>query len=174
MLDAGRELLKKNDHAAVLDQLALMTFGWMPTILVLHLQHVGHAQKALQNLAKAKRVCFEGQEDDFNDLTKAVHNSVSGASKLLHFTNPNVFPIYDSKIRKYWFEGRPGKMGRIKRYYTYAKELRDLRKAPGFKAFYQAYSKAYKERLRRYSIKPHGINCIRAIESAAFELGGTL
>ena len=40
-----------------------------------------------------------GAQSDFEKLVMFVNNSVVGSSKVLHFCNPEVFPICDSKIQ---------------------------------------------------------------------------
>ncbi len=91
-------------------------YGWMPTVLHLYEKHVPQAIKVLNIMKHGKSL----DERDIDDIAKAVNNSVVGASKLLHFANDEVYPMWDSKICKVVF--RNSKQSTIKKpanYITY-------------------------------------------------------
>jgi hypothetical protein len=77
------------------------TYSWMRASLKLHIEEekLNKAIKVLQEVRlidsfdKAKNI-------EVSHLKKVVSNSYIGASKLLHFVNPDCFPIYDSNICK--------------------------------------------------------------------------
>ena len=73
-----------------------MVYGWMPTILDLRRKKISYekAGEILTNAKKEKKISL----DDLNNLSGLINNSLVGASKLLHFIQPNFFPIWDSKI----------------------------------------------------------------------------
>lgn len=75
---------------------AHMVYGWMPTILELHTQQVTLAEAAaLLTLAKRERHLSDA---DIQRVAGVVNNSLVGASKLLHFVDPERFAIWDSRI----------------------------------------------------------------------------
>ena len=105
-----------------------MVYGWMPTIINLtkssnvideasgafNQQALKEIGRIMQEAKKAKREDYNsencsnnifnsksktGAKSDFEKLVMFVNNSVVGSSKVLHFCNPEVFPICDSKIQ---------------------------------------------------------------------------
>ncbi len=85
--------LTENDFIAG----AHMVYGWMPTIITFN---KGKMTEALSAINRAKK----GELLSFNDLEAVkfcVNNSMVGASKLLHFINPGLYPIWDSKVCRY-------------------------------------------------------------------------
>lgn len=81
---------------------AHMVYGWMPTILNEANGEIGAWTK--DDWEKIK-VCLEkaksGEILGINELKNVMvltNNSIVGTSKLLHFINPHVYPIYDSRV----------------------------------------------------------------------------
>lgn len=75
-------------------------YGWMPTIIELKLDNL---YDSLDYLNKAK----SGEllnESELEHLKSCINNSMVGLSKLLHFINPNVYAIWDSRIFRYLTE----------------------------------------------------------------------
>lgn len=76
-------------------------YGWMPTIL----KNIddSYFKECLKILNKAK-----GQKtldsNDFEMLKKTFNNSIVGTSKLLHFINPEKYPIWDSNVCRFLFK----------------------------------------------------------------------
>jgi hypothetical protein len=76
---------------------ANMVYGWMPTIL--HFKsHAFDAVICLLNDAKRGRLL---SLDELTQVKDLINNSMVGASKLLHFVNPELYPIWDGKICVY-------------------------------------------------------------------------
>ncbi|SDR71362.1 hypothetical protein SAMN04488552_0657 [Christiangramia echinicola] len=73
-------------------------YGWMPRILRLKLNNL---EEVLQILNKAKTIQIL-KSKELEKLRISIDNSLVGTSKLLHFINPEIYPIWDSKIFKYW------------------------------------------------------------------------
>ena len=72
-------------------------YGWMPTIIDLNLKNV---DDVLSILNKAK----QGEllnEDELLIGKEAINNSIVGLSKLLHFINPKIYAIWDSRIFRF-------------------------------------------------------------------------
>ena len=79
-----------------------IVYGWMPTILdpLGVSKAVDENPKRLLHVLNAARSATEPKlnEEDFNLLRGFANNSTVGASKLLHFLNPCVYPIWDSRV----------------------------------------------------------------------------
>jgi len=63
-------------------------------------------------------------------------------------------------------------MDQPRNYLSYAGRVHELRRAAAFHAFFDEFSRAYKERLDRLEITGYPLTKIRAAEAAAFELAG--
>ena len=80
-------------NEATFSQAVLMTYGWMPTSFKL--------KASLEESIIATNSLLEIKTADINLLEsarKTINNSVVGLSKLLHFCQPDVWPIWDSVI----------------------------------------------------------------------------
>ena len=78
---------------------AHFVYGWMPTILKLNLKIEGVEQNNfivdMANLVKrGERIA----EENIIRLSKVINNSIVGTSKVLHFINPNIYAIWDSRV----------------------------------------------------------------------------
>ncbi|WP_461534749.1 hypothetical protein [Spongorhabdus nitratireducens] len=108
--------------------LSHMVYGWMPTILNLHLpDEPDGLDKITRILEKARQKgCIS--YDELSQLKALVNNSVVGASKLLHFTAPEHFPIWDSKIYRFCYENEPHqyRVNSVDHYLTYINQLKEL------------------------------------------------
>lgn len=118
--DFTRDYIKqKNKERREIDVLALahMVYGWMPTILNIDKDKKGKKEQPSNEWLNNFNEALETFKSDFNEITKIkeiidknrlnkivenvkkiTNNSVIGASKLLHFINPEFFPIYDSRV----------------------------------------------------------------------------
>jgi hypothetical protein len=86
---------------------AHIIYGWMPTVLGLNPGKLPiNLQRGAELLTQAKRT-GRLTDLDIEQLAGLVNNSLVGASKLLHFTAPNEFAIWDSKIYAFVFEEKP-------------------------------------------------------------------
>lgn len=80
---------------------ANFTYGWMPTIITHKVQNFDiDLEGVTQVLNQLKGVKSSAQFDSSaaKQVTSFVNNSLVGTSKLLHFINPDVFPIWDSRV----------------------------------------------------------------------------
>jgi hypothetical protein len=149
-------------------QLALMVYGWMPRVLRID---SAHFSLALQAANAAKHAMPEDFEHiPIQHVANCLHSMV-GASKLLHFINPNVFPIWDSKIQA--FRGLPNgnnDMANIESYLEYVRDVHLVVGEEGFDEFYAQYSIAHANRLNHSNIEEYQVGHLRAIEASAFEL----
>lgn len=88
---------KKN--IATLDEstlvgLAHMVYGWMPTVL----KSIDASDESLCDELKKIERTNQFDVNIASKLMKVTNNSLVGASKLLHFIKPNIYPIYDSRV----------------------------------------------------------------------------
>lgn len=81
---------------------AHFTYGWMPTIIGLHLDSTNkHEAIRILNYAKSGNVL---NKHDLDIIRRLINNSLVGASKMLHFIRPDKYAIWDSRV--YWFINR--------------------------------------------------------------------
>ncbi|MCG9972759.1 hypothetical protein [Christiangramia crocea] len=102
-LNSYQEFIEYFDEVSKIEKHHLIisshfVYGWMPTILKLKLTNLDEILLIL-NKAKTDKVL---NTEELEKLRFSINNSLVGASKLLHFINPGIYPIWDSKIFKYW------------------------------------------------------------------------
>lgn len=73
---------------------ANFTYGWMPTILNFKSKKFVLAVSILNSARSSNRI----SDEDLLTLVTLINNSLVGVSKLLHFVNPNVYAIWDSRV----------------------------------------------------------------------------
>lgn len=73
---------------------AHFVYGWMPTILTLKTEN---SKKVLELLNRVRDGSLL-EEGELKTIKECVNNSMVGTSKLLHFINPEVYAIWDSKV----------------------------------------------------------------------------
>jgi hypothetical protein len=81
---------------------AYFTYGWMPTMLHLE-EDISIAVQVANNAKNGKMIT----DDEMESLACAVNGSFVGASKLLHFINPDIYSIWDSRVYRYLFAEPP-------------------------------------------------------------------
>ncbi len=151
-------------------QIAAMAYGWMPRIVRIDPLHTQSALKALNAAKTATALTLHAIP--ITDLAACLHSLV-GASKVLHFVNDSVFPIWDSNIETFRLNGASppyNHMHTIGSYLAYAQDVHVISRDPGFHAFLQGFTSVFNSRLNALRIAPYQISPVRAIEAAAFEL----
>jgi hypothetical protein len=107
---------------------ALAVYGWMPTILKnppSEDQWCNH-RATLQKLRDAND--WEGAAcvlDEDAKVLKLINNSVVGTSKFLHFLNPGIFPIWDSRIARCIGLRHKYELENTNNYRSYAQSISD-------------------------------------------------
>ena len=151
------------------NQLAVMTYGWMPRIVRIDSHHLPGAIAALGAAQKATPITLHTIR--VADVRECLRSLV-GASKILHFVNDAVFPIWDSNVESFRLSGPlPYKhMSTVDNYFAYANEVHRIRHEPAFPAFLSRFNDAMSFRLTALGIPHYPISEVRAIEAAAFEL----
>lgn len=167
LLATARDL--GSDPWAWFCRVAVMTYGWMPRVLRLDLQHARAAAQALHAAREATPATM--RQLDIAPIASSVR-SVVGASKMLHFVNPQVYPIWDSRIEAMRLGGAAGMahMGIADHYWRYCDDVHRLRGEAGFRDFHAQMQAALDARLRREGLPAYAITEVRAIELAASEL----
>lgn len=116
---------------------AHMVYGWMPTVLDLHSHSFNEDIQAVADiLTKAKNPGIIS-DLEIKKIAALINNSFVGASKLLHFVDPNQFAIWDSKIYSYVFKERPHnqRVNQVSKYRFYLKLLEELKNDVRFTNF---------------------------------------
>jgi hypothetical protein len=154
---------------AKLHQVATMAYGWMPRIVRLDPHLTTAAVAAFVAAQGATPTTFRGVA--IADLANCLR-SVVGASKVLHFINPGVFPIWDSKVETFRLGTEPpyNHMNDVAHYLAYADEVHVINGTHGFRAFCTEFTTALAARLATIDVAPYPMSDIRVIEAAAFEL----
>ena len=73
------------------------TYGWMPTIFEFKSNQFDLTVNILNKVKKGALPTI----DELNILKGMINNSLVGTSKILHFINPLLIPIWDSRVYKY-------------------------------------------------------------------------
>lgn len=100
---------------------ASFVYSWMPTILKFKTAQFEAAATCLERARQG-----DVSEGDLRCVLALVNNSLVGTSKLLHFVNPRVFAIWDSRVCRYltgaaWHY----KVEEVPRFVAYQTLLRD-------------------------------------------------
>ncbi|TGN02054.1 hypothetical protein [Leptospira dzoumogneensis] len=106
---------------------AHIVYGWMPTILDYKFLREDDYSFYEENI-KIGNCSVE-----FLSLIKEkINNSIVGGSKFLHFMNPEMYAIWDSKVYKALFDkkGRGYNTNNIENYIQYNLTLRDFSQKP--------------------------------------------
>lgn len=154
---------------ADLHQLCLVAYGWMPRIARLEPKYTKSALLAIQNARSANPQNI--QINDVSDLALCLR-SVVGASKVLHFVNPEVYPIWDSNIERFRQKSDPttNYMSDASNYVSYIREVHSIRAEPGFTSFHAQFNNALAVWLTAVGTTAYTVTEVRAVELAAFEL----
>jgi hypothetical protein len=81
---------------------AHMAYGWMPTMLKISLliDDIDQSEFIVDAMNKVKQG-YILEIDDLIKASKVINNSIIGTSKILHFINPNIYAIWDSRVCKF-------------------------------------------------------------------------
>jgi len=143
---------------------AHMVYGWMPTIV--HLNKNGaKLEDVIPILQSAKDGDVALNTNELEVVKKCVNNSIVGASKLLHFINPEQYPIWDSKIFRFAYpatEPHPNRVNNVKTYTVYRERLLKLMHHPRFLELHSHINQEL----------GYSVSGLRAFELAMF-VGGT-
>lgn len=95
LLKSTKTLYEELGDAAV-PAIAHLAYGWMPTIP----KNLNFCKKSSKRVLEALDICSTENSVQYilDWTTPPINNSWVGSSKVLHFINPEAFPIWDSKV----------------------------------------------------------------------------
>ena len=96
LCEASAALMKAFGAQSV-PMVAHLAYGWMPTILTYN--HLAIYDDLIFEIALSPVICDAASMIEKIDKSP-INNSWVGLSKTLHFMNPEVFPIWDSRIAR--------------------------------------------------------------------------
>lgn len=117
---------------------AHMVYGWMPTVLGLDTAAVRGFSllqaAALLTVAKSRDL----DRKELSSLKGLINNSIVGTSKLLHFVEPERYPIWDSRLYGFCHDrkGHAYQVNCVDAYLSYRSELMALMSHPQFPDFH--------------------------------------
>lgn len=117
---------------------AHMVYGWMPTVLGLDMRAVRGFSllQAAELLTVAKKRDLDRGE--LSSLKGLINNSIVGVSKLLHFVEPDRYPIWDSRLYGFCHtrKGHAYQINCVDAYLSYRSKLVALMSHPRFPGFH--------------------------------------
>lgn len=154
-----------------------VVYGWMPRILNLKNRNAIQFLEKVRNEDIWKNVVDVKKTNEMlEDLIFCVNRSLVGVSKLLHFLNPEVYPIWDSNVYCYLFKKLPNhnQMSKIETYRNYKDSLDILISNPEIN---EAIEKVNQKLIAYYELYPIDadveltVKPMRAIELLLFTEG---
>ncbi len=108
----------------------------MKTAIKFHADNDESINNAALVVQNAKGICSpeSAMELDILKLKSVISNSYIGCSKLLHFANPECFPMHDSNICKFIFYDCTEEyhVNTKERFYKYFEQIGKVTSEPGF------------------------------------------
>ena len=129
-------ILAKEMGEDALPTIAHMAYGWMPTIL----KKLSDSQPGIVGPATECR-SFEEASELIKSLDDSpINNSWVGMSKVLHFINPEFFPIWDSRVAKH-FGLKISQVNKKNHFLEYLTFVEENRKSDAVKRVREAFAK---------------------------------
>ena len=137
------ERILQESHLIIFAQII---YGSMPTMVNINLKN---KDKLLAILSKAR----DGGEvnlEEIKIIKEYINNSLVGTSKLLHFLNPKMYAIWDSRIYRY-ITGKSNShgIGDVKTYIAYLESIKYMSSQDGYEKLHQKIAKHFE-----YDIQP--------------------
>tara|TARA_A100001234_G_scaffold216863_1_gene223385 strand:- start:259 stop:870 length:612 start_codon:yes stop_codon:yes gene_type:complete len=162
LINACQLLIKDLGNKSILP-ISHLAYGWMPTIISYNEE--GHEIDKFENLVcNATNINENGAAISLlNSLpnNSPVNNSWIGLSKVLHFINPDLFPIWDSRVAKCFNMVYPYQFNKKDTYIKYCEFISnnlDSEKVKVVKDIYESGSN-------------YEISRVRALEFLLFTIG---
>jgi hypothetical protein len=125
---------KLTEHDLVVG--ANFTYGWMPTILNFKSNDFDCAIAILNQAKGTERI----SDDQIMTLKKLINNSLVGVSKLLHFINPNVYAIWDSRVCNFLTgTSHKYKVEKVDLFWSYLDLCKKVYTDPRFQTIHEKY-----------------------------------
>ena len=138
-------------------------YGWMPRMLTL--KNFSNLPRIIEILNKAKNQDSLINIDELNLLKTSINNSIVWSSKLLHFINPKIYPIWDRRVGSYFWITWENKINNSKIYLEYTDVI--------IKFCEDYWSFLDEARKTLWNKMGYGISRVRAIEFILFQAGNT-
>jgi len=124
-------------------------YGWMPTILKYKDNELKECVELVNLVKNGTRLNVE----QLKVLKKTINNSIVGTSKLLHFVNPELYAIWDSRVCKYLYGSTniTNTISRFLEYITLCDKIKNL----------EQYDEIHKKYERKFNCK---VSHYRSIE----------
>lgn len=150
----GREL---NEETIILG--VSLAYSWMPTIPKINLENIDEVVEIIKK--------EELTAADLEELSKCFNNSVVGTSKLLHFIYPEKYPIWDSNVFRYFYDGLAldYKVNKVRHYLKYFDFCNDL-----ITNNEEEITKIQKDFINKFGVE---VSKMRALELIFFQVGKT-
>lgn len=105
----------------------VMVYGWMPTIPTLH-GSIKEFEEATEFLNRKRHCRSSSDFEELENIKKILNNSLVGASKILHFVNPEKYAIWDSKVAEVVFGKKltQHQISKIENYKIYMALINDV------------------------------------------------
>lgn len=115
---------------------ANFTYGWMPTILEFKSDDFVLAVSIINKAKGSNRV----SDEELLILKKLMNNSIVGVSKILHFINPNVYAIWDSRVCNFLTgKAHAYKVQKSGLFWAYLDLCQKIAAAPEFEIIHRKY-----------------------------------
>ena len=115
---------------------ANFTYGWMPTILEFKSDDFVLAVSTINKVKDSNRISNE----ELLILKKLMNNSIVGVSKMLHFINPNVYAIWDSRVCNFLTgNAHAYKVQKTELFWAYLDLCQKIAAAPEFEVIHRNY-----------------------------------
>ena len=115
---------------------ANFTYGWMPTILNFKTSEFDSAVKIINKVKKQERIA----DEEVIALKNLINNSLVGVSKLLHFINPDVYAIWDSRVCNFLTgKSHKQKIEKISLFWSYLDLCQRVRKHTDFMPIHNSF-----------------------------------
>lgn len=117
---------------------ANFTYGWMPTILNFKSNEFDSAVRIINKAKKPERI----DDDEIIVLKGLINNSLVGVSKLLHFINPDVYAIWDSRVCNFLTgKSHKQKIEKVSLFWSYLDLCQRVRRHPEFDNIHKSFIK---------------------------------
>ena len=141
---------------------ASIVYAWMPKVLQWKNGDFGSVAQLLNRVKEGDRL----RPSEMSGIASLVNNSVVGASKLLHFVNPRIYPMWDRWVWSYWARKWPrnyrnDKMNNVDNYLAYLIDCDDLVQDRRFPQLHRLVERGL----------PYGVSPFRAVEQIMFHGG---
>ena len=114
---------------------ANFSYGWMPTILNFKSSEFDKAVKIINKAKNSERIT----DEEILILKRLINNSLVGASKLLHFINPDVYAIWDSRVYSFLKRRVREKFNHVGTFWFYLDLCQRVKNQPEFWAIHNSF-----------------------------------